>query len=134
MTKELSVKRQADRLKMAQALTQLALDHDCTVQRTQGGTYPGPRCIQLALRAPGGLSVTVNLDAASWQPDTYVLNWHIASDSDRKLAPYPFGGSVNPHHFCKATYVAQGFKHLVEQLRKGLEMAKNGTAYQATPV
>lgn len=131
MSKTLSVKRQPDRLKMALALTALAESLGCTVERKEGGSYPGPRCIQLALQAPGGLCVTVSLDGDSWQPDTYVLSWHMALDSKNKLAPYPFGGSVNPHHFCKATNVAHGYESLQEQLQRGLVMARDGSAYQA---
>lgn len=133
MSQELSERRAADRRKMAEAVSALALQYDCKVERTEGGTYPGPRCIKLGIEAPGGLCVTVELDGNSVQPDVHVLSWHMALGVDARLEPQVFGGNVNPHHFRKATYVAEGFRDLMFKLESGLALCQDGSAYQ-TPM
>jgi len=129
--KPLSERRTPDRVKMAAAVEELISDHGCTFTRSEGGTYPGPKCVQLRLTAPGGLELTVAFNGGSWQPNVYVLSWHMSTHSPKLLNEATFGGSVNPHHKRKATYVAHGFDDLYQQLKKGLTMAQDGTAYLA---
>ncbi len=130
MTKTLSVARKADRQVMAEQVTRLAHKLDCDVERKEGGTYPGERCIVLGLQAKSGLCVSVRFDGGSRQKDTFLLSWNMALDSERKLNPATFGGNVNPYHQRKATYVAEGFEDLLAKLTEGLTMALDGTAYE----
>lgn len=116
---------------MAEAVVALAAQYGCKVQQQQGGSYPGPRCIKVDIEAPGGLCVSVEFDGHSVQPDTHVLSWHMALGSEAKLDPQTFGGSVNPHHFRKATYVAEGFRDLMFKLEAGLALCQDGSAYQS---
>jgi hypothetical protein len=125
----LSESRAADRQKMAAALEQLVAECGASYQRSAGGTYPGPKAIKLAIEGAEGLAVTVTLDGASCQPNVYVLSWHMALGAVRKLNEATFGGSVNPHHKQKATYVAYGFDELLRQLQRGLMLAKDGSAF-----
>lgn len=128
-TKPLSVKRTADRTRMALHAQELILACGATFERSEGGDYPGPRCVQLKVRAPGGLCVTVEFDGDSCQPDVYVLSWHIDIGSDAQLSNAVFGGAVNPHHLRKATYIASGFEDLCAKLKSGLQKAADGSAY-----
>ena len=127
----LSVKRKADRIKMASLVAELAVRYGCQVTRSEGGTYPGQRCIELYLRAPGGLCVRVALNGDSALGDDHVLSWHMASDSEARLCPARFGGNVNPHHQRKATYIGSGFCHTLKMLERGLALAQDGGAYAA---
>jgi hypothetical protein len=129
---ELSERRAKDRQQMAAAVVELARRYDCEIERREGNAWPGPRCIQVALTAPGGLQVTAEFDGASCQPDVHVLSWHMSLDSEAKLNPATFGGDVNPHHFRKATYVGYGFAQMMSELERGLRMCHQGTAYQAS--
>lgn len=128
-TSTLSETRAADRKKMAAAIEQLVLECGSTFTRSEGGSYPGPHCVNINVSAPEGLNVRVSFDGKSWQPNVYVLSWNMGLDATRLLNSDTFGGSVNQHHFCKATYVAHGFDDLCRQLRSGLLMAKDGSAY-----
>jgi hypothetical protein len=128
-TKPLSETRAPDRQKMALSLEQLVAECGATYQRSEGGSYPGPNAIKLAIEGAGGLQLSVTFDGKSCQPNIYVMSWHMASGSDLKLNDATFGGNVNPHHKQKATYVARGFEDLCHQLRCGLLMAKDGSAY-----
>lgn len=128
---ELSEKRAADRKTMADAIAQLVVDCGATYQRED---HPDRREVWLDIKAPGGLELTVDFDGNSIQPDVHVLSWHMAHDSPKRLNDATFGGNVNPHHKCKATYIARGFDDLCWQLRSGLLMAQDGTAYLPDPV
>ena len=130
MSKHLSVSRKADRLRMAALVKDLGHEFDCEIETAAGGSYPGERCIQVSLAAPGGLQVTVKFDGESSLRNTFVLSWHMALCSNVRLDPVRFG-EVNPHHFQKATHIAEGFEHLTQVLRRDLAMAKDGSAYQA---
>lgn len=128
-TKTLSESRAPDRQKMALSIEQLVAECGAAYERREGGDYPGPKAINIAIEGAGGLQLTVSFDGNSCQPNVYVMSWHMASGSDLKLNDATFGGSVNPHHKQKATYVAYGFDELCQLLRKGLMMAKDGSAY-----
>lgn len=125
----LTERRAPDRKQMAAAVEQLITECGAAYTRLEGGGYPGPRAIQLDLVAPGGVELSVDFDGDSPQPDVYVLSWHMGFDSTRRLNNATFGGDVNPHHKCKATYIARGFEDLCAQLKKGLLMARDGRAY-----
>jgi hypothetical protein len=122
----LSVTRQADRLAMASRLEQLLTRCGAGFERHAGGVYPGPKCIRFSIEAARGLCVGVSFDGDSWQPNTYVLSWHMKLGSTDELNEVTFGGSVNSFHRQKATYVAHGFADLCQQLEQGLSLATEG--------
>jgi hypothetical protein len=125
----LTERRAADRKTMADAVEKLILACGATCTRLEGGGYPGPRAIQLDLVAPGGLELSVDFDGDSCQPDVYVLSWHMGLHATLRLNNATFGGDVNACHQRKATYIARGFDDLCTQLKAGLLMAQDGTAY-----
>lgn len=129
MNKPLSVSRKADRIFMATALA--ALVHDCgaSCKINPLGSYPGDREKKVVIDTPAGLQLTVSFDGDSRQPDVYVLSWHMDWKAVDLLNNATFGGDVNPHHHSKATYVAHGFEDLCKQLRRGLVMAIDRTAF-----
>lgn len=130
MTQQLSEKRAADRKKMAEIVSKIIVDCGATFESPEGPGFCGPHEIFLEITAPGGLNLTVDFDGQSCQPDVHVLSWHMNnSRSTKRLNNSTFGGNVNQFHFHKATYVAYGFDDLCAQLRKGLLMAKDGSAY-----
>ncbi len=129
MTRELKVTRKADRLKMAVAVEGVAERFGCTVDKREGGLYPGPRCMQLSLQGPGGLCVTVSLDGDTSLKDCFLLSWHMALDSRNELDAATFGGGVNPHHRRKATHLAQGFEDLLARLERCFSLAASGRAF-----
>ena len=114
---------------MAQCIQDLVSDCGATFIRKEGGDYPGPNTIKLAILAAKGLGVTVVLSKDSIQPDIHVLSWYIDINSTTQLNNATFGGQVNPHHKRKATYVAYGFDNLLSQLKHGLEMAADGSSF-----
>ena len=125
----LSERSALDRQKMASHLEPLIAECNATFERREGGNYPGPKAVQLSIAGAGGLQLTVTFDGDSCQPNVYVMSWHMAIGAHLKLNDATFGGNVNPHHKQKATYVARGFEDLCRQLRSGLMMAKDGSAY-----
>lgn len=128
-TKILSERRAPDRQKMALSLEQLVAECGAAYERRDGGASPGPKAVKLSIVGAGGLQLTVTLNGDSCQPNIYVMSWNMATGSDLKLNDATFGGNVNPYHKQKATYVAYGFGELCQMLRKGLMMAKDGSAY-----
>jgi hypothetical protein len=122
----LSERRAGDRKKMAAILEALIVDCGAKVERTQGH---GPNDISLKVVAVGGLHLNIELESKPIQPDVHVLSWHIPGRSTAELNNATFGGHVNPHHRQKATYVAHGFEDLCQQLRSGLLMCQDGSAY-----
>jgi hypothetical protein len=124
-----SERRAADRKKMATAIEQLVVECGSTFTREEGGAYPGPHVININITSPGGLELTVDFDGKSPQPNVHVLSWHMGFKANKRLNNATFCGDVNQAHFRKATYVARGFDDLCVQLRAGLLMCKDGTAY-----
>ena len=124
--KPLSETRAPDRKKMAQIVVDICKDvgvewsinEDCE---------PGDHSIYIT--GHRGLCVRVQFRKKSWQPNVYVLSWHMEPESKARLNNATFGGDVNPYHMCKATYVANGFDELQHKLRIGLELAKSGKAF-----
>lgn len=124
-----SERRAADRKKMAARLEQLITECGATFERREGGEFPGPRAIYLDVTAAQGLQVTVELDGDSCQPDVHVLSWNMKIGATAELNDATFGGSVNPYHRHKATYVGHGFEDLCVQLKRGLNLAASGEAF-----
>lgn len=125
----LTEKRKADRLTMAAKLETLITECGATFERIEPAPL-SPRAIWLEVKAARGLCVTVDLDGDSWQPDIHVLSWHMDFETDACLSDR-FGrlGSLNQHHWRKATYCAEGFESLCAALRYGLTLARDGTAF-----
>ena len=124
-------RRKADRLAMASAVHALALEYGCEAaieDKPYGDLSPQESCVRI--RANRGLCLTVDFDGRSPQPDVHVLSWHMATDTDARLAD-AFCPSLNTSHYCKATDVAYGFDHLLATLRKRLALAQSGEAFSA---
>lgn len=124
--KPLTEKRAADRKIMMSRVT--ALLDELKIEY-KPGKYPGPREVKIDITGPRGLCLSVDFDGDSWQPDVHVLSWHMSLGSDAQLSDARFGGSVNPHHKHKATYIASGIDDLLSKLRFGLELAISGEAF-----
>lgn len=127
----LSVSRARDRAIMAQRVADLAQSLGATAEIEP----MGDRELWVKIRAARGLCLTVDFDGDSRQQreGVWVLSWHIATDSDACLDD-SFGGSVNPHHFSKATYIGRGFDGLfglLGQVELGLCKARDGDAFNA---
>lgn len=128
---ELTMTRKADRAKMAVIIADLArsLGAEAVIHPDDpNGLYDG-RLTRVAVTAARGLKVSVDFNGKSWQPDIYVLSWHMDLDTDACLDDS--FGNINPFHFRKATYTADGFEHLKEQLSRGLRKAADGSAFNA---
>lgn len=119
----LSERRKADRIAMANGIKEIAIKHGaiCEVDEV-------PDEIHITATHPGGLQLTFWLERKSCQPDVHVIPWHINYESDARLSPA--FGSVNPHHFRKATHVAYGWKALATEIDRGFAAAADGSAYQ----
>lgn len=126
-TSELSERRAPDRKKMASAIEALVLE--CGAKFVRGSDIPSANVIKIYIKAAEGLELMVDFDGKSPQPNIHVLSWYMDSKSAKRLNNSTFGGNVNPYHFQKATYIAYGFADLCKQLRAGLLMAKDGTAF-----
>lgn len=136
-TRILSERRAADRTEMAKGVMALVAACGATATQACGADYLGPHTVGISITTPRGLCLTVDFEGDSWQPDVYVMSWHMAFDAVDTLEDATFGGSVNPHHFRKATYVAYGYEDLCKQLKKGLDLAISGKAFRplkAAPV
>lgn len=92
--------------------------------------WPGERCILLELRGPRGVGVSLHLNGNSSQPDTYVLSWRVATDSDARFA-WNFAGSRNEVHKRKATDIAEGFHALWTLLSDRMTKLQSGEAFEA---
>lgn len=124
----LTEKRQKDRLKMAYEVTKLAEAHGATVER-QDFSGLKPRSIDLLITAARGLSLSLDFDGQSCQPDVFVLSWHFRGVTDACLADA--FGDLNRHHFRKATDIAHGFDDLMDILARRLAQAESGEAFDA---
>lgn len=88
-----------------------------------------PRETWINIAAARGLRLTLDFDGESWQPNVHVLSWHFSTDCDTCFADA--FGSLNRHHFRKATDTAEGMDELLSILRKRLEQAADGSAFSA---
>jgi hypothetical protein len=125
----LTERRKADRLVMAQYVAELARAHGLRAEVRRVETK---RTVLVDLEGPHGLRLTVQFRGNSPQcePDTYVLNWHMMPrmDDGYQLNPRVFE-AVNPHHGCKATDVANGYRELTELLANRFAHIQGGTAF-----
>jgi hypothetical protein len=129
----LSETRKADRAKMTAAILALAAKLGITadVGMREGESTLAPRMTMIHLEDAKGLCITVDFDGQSPQPNTYLLSWHIASNSMETLSDAFAGSSaVNPHHRLKATQVAYDFEWLCILLEAGYAKSADGSAYR----
>lgn len=132
-TKALSSSLKADRVAMATAIQALAEQHGCVVEYRAGDDYVGPRAIHVAIKAPGGLQLTVEFDGDMLHPNEHVLSWHMNSGlTSNKLCPH-YWPRLNTCHFRKATDVVSGFEELHTLLAKRFKDLQSGHAYQGQP-
>ena len=84
-----------------------------------------------------GLSVSIDFDKGSIQPNVFVLSWHFHSSKRGHLVNPAVFHDHNPYHFRKATDVAPGWDHLKDVLERRLNRIADGTATvpdeEATP-
>lgn len=129
----LTERRKADRLKMALELVALATSLGATAAiEPEGSITYAPYRIVVRITAARGLRIAVDFDGKSCQPDVHVMSWHFDLNCDTCLSDR-FGllGTINLYHFRKATYVAHGFDALCLGLEYGLELARDGTAFDS---
>lgn len=124
-TSLLSCTRKGDRNKMAKQVVLLAHSLDATAS-IRIPSYD-LLAVYTDIETKRNLHVTIEFNRHN-RTDIWVLNWHIANDKFTKLNP-SFAG-VNTYHFGKATWIAYGFTHLLEQIQRGIELATNGKAFQ----
>lgn len=127
---ELTERRKADRLKMAEIVRALAVECGAKaeiVDKPYGDLSPQEIVVKIV--APGGLRLGVDFDGKSCQPDVHVLSWHVDSSKADACLADAFAHSLNRIHFHKATDVAYGFDALCDVLRRKLAMCADGTAY-----
>jgi len=126
---QLQERRKADRAKMAEAVRALECGATAEIEYCR---YGEQRRVDVHIRADRGLQLSLDFNGESTQPDIYVLSWHMALDSDARLAD-DFCGieRLNTSHWRKATDVAYGLDLLLEVLRKRLECVRDGRAFSA---
>lgn len=125
----LSERRKADRETIASAVHALALECGASseIDRAPFGDMC-PRMVMVNMQI-AGVSLHLDFDGDSPQPDVFVLSWRVDRGSDKRLAELP-GWSVNPYHFHKATDIAEGFDELKAILMARLIALADGTAFQ----
>lgn len=124
-------RRKADREAMAKHVIELAVQRGASVSVNEIMTRD--RRIQVDIEGSQGITLSVDFDGESWQPDTFVLTWNIASRFDTRfgygIIRCGAARSVNDCHHQKATAVADGFLDLCGVVIAGLDAAASGEAF-----
>lgn len=121
---KLTERRAKDRAIMAERVLQTAATFGFTATLEPIGA----REIWIKITTRNGLSLTVDFDGGSVQPDTHVLSWH-GVISPYKISP-SFAPSVNTCHWHKATDICEGFDTLLSTLNKRFAAIVSGAAFQ----
>ena len=124
----LTEKKKADRIKMAELVRALAVEMGLTaevVDKPFGDM--SPHMIMVKIRSKEGLKLHVDFDGKTSQPDVHVLSWHMDTDVDTRLADA--FGDINRFHYCKATDIAYGTDELLRILAWKFLKIQNGTAF-----
>ena len=126
--KGLSATRAKDREVMARLIEEVAAPFAPTWECSREEEIPREICVRL--KGPRGLSLTIDLDGDSMlsREGTFVLSWYGVQDP-YKLA-LSFTPDVNPYHFHKATDVCYSFDVLLRVLKRRLQSAADGSAFQ----
>lgn len=124
---QLTERRKADRIKMANLLKEAVEDAGATCEIEDWAVkFNTPsRRIMCKIEAPGGANIWVSFDGDTSQPDTFVATWNTRG----KLWINPAMGPVNPHHFSKLNRVALGFDNLLDILLDDIDDFANGNGY-----
>ena len=122
--------RKSDRAEMVRQLVELVQSKDVEC-KVESPSIWGPRAVQVEIKAPRGLRLSVDFDGDSNQPDIHVLSWHFKHGGTAKLQT-TFAPSVNTCHFRKATDIAYGFDALLNIIALRLDSAISGEAFQTT--
>lgn len=127
----MKVSKQEDRTKMAARVFDIARNAGAIV--TYDPEFAGPREIKLAIEADGlCLGVEFDGDDRQQREGVWVLAWHMALSSDKRLSPEiarAAKSTVNPHHGRKCTAVAYSFEELCLQIGAVLGLVKEGKAF-----
>lgn len=124
---QLTERRKADRIKMANLLKEAVEQHGatCKIEDWAVKFNTPSRRIMCHVVAPGGAEISVSFDGDTSQPDTFVATWNTRG----KLWINPAMGPVNPHHFSKLNRVAMGFDHLLMVLTCDIDDFADGKGY-----
>lgn len=128
----LSVSRKEDRVAMARTVQALAEEFGYPVATESSGAGRNERTT-LRIDTGAGLRTSVWFTAATLHPNQFVVPWVTTGDCRLTAAFSRVGGEVNPHHFGKCTAVNYGFEELMNALRTGFEMVRDGSAFQKAP-
>jgi len=96
------------------------------------GSALDPRAVRVEIVGARGLAVGILIAPRprnSPYPDSWVLSWHLSA-FDRVTKLRADFGNVNPHHFGKATHIADSFAELLTKIGHGLTLARSGEAFQ----
>lgn len=87
------------------------------------------RASAIEIEGSTGLSVTIDFDGDSCQPDVFVVSWHMAlRRPPNTIIRGDFAGDRNPYHKLKATDVFRGFEQLIRHMSIRLQRIAEGTA------
>lgn len=124
---KMSERRAKDRAQMLDIVERLCVHHGVPYSPI---SYPKSREVGFDINGETGLSVRVAFDGESWQPNVYVLSWHMRTSS-KEIIRLDFPNrheDVNPYHRRKATDVCCGFYDLIVTLSVRLKRIADGTA------
>lgn len=132
-----SERRKADRKKMIEEVAALArrfgwgaeVDYDHLTTIHQG------RCTSVEITGPRGVSLFIDFNGQSTQPDVFVCTWNLPTSGPTVSFSKRFEGSqrTQPYgaHF-KATRVWKGWDVLILHLKMDLEAVADGSAFDDT--
>lgn len=129
----LSARTKAGRTAIADALCKAAELHGATVDRREGGDYPGPRRICLTFTLDGA-EAHISLDGESRLQSVALISWCARGGAGRcfshtfEMCAGAFRGGGMPHH--KATSCSETVADLVNDLDGGLMSIAHGSAFQ----
>ena len=132
MTKHLTERRKADRDEMAKRIQALAASYGIPTTRDPDPYPLGERETWVFIKPENGPHLTLDFDGDSWQPDVFVLSWHMDLGDPRIIAP-GFTRSINEHHRRKATDVCEGFTALEATLTARFDCIARGAALVDPP-
>lgn len=129
---ERTERRKFDRIYMGHTVHTMAKGAGFDSKLTETGRGRQHRVV-VEIIATRGLTLVVDFDSQSIQPDIFVLSWHSQPYSDFRIAEAFALGNVNPHHRRKATHVAQGWPELRRILGVAFERIVDGSAFEKDP-
>ena len=125
---KLSERRKADRIKMANILRDVVIEHGGTCEIVDWAVEydaPGSRRLTCEITAPGGAEICVSFDGDTSYPNTFVATWNTRG----KLWINPYMGQVNPHHWSKLNRVCYNFEQLLMVISSDLDDFASGKGY-----